>query len=137
MEKYFNWISIIIGGIGGFFAGALGGWDMLLRTIVALVVLDYVTGLIKGAYTKQLSSEIGFKGILKKIMVFIVIATAYLLQKLIGESIPLREIVIMFFIANEGLSLLENAAVLIPIPEKIKDVLLQIREKGDGINGSN
>lgn len=129
MEKIFNSISIIMGIIGGFIVNQLGGADLLLKTIVVLVILDYVTGIIKGIYEKQLSSEIGFKGILKKIMIFIVIATAWTVQKLLGEAIALREIAIMFFVVNEALSLLENAAVLIPIPDKLKETLLQLREK--------
>lgn len=132
MEKYFNLESVAVGVIGGLIAKMLGGWDGLLQTIIALVVLDYLTGVIKAIYLKMLSSEIGFKGILKKIVIFIVIATAQILQRLIGKAIPLREIVIMFFIANEGLSLLENAAILVPIPEKLKETLIQIRKKGEG-----
>ena len=135
MEKYFNKLSIVIAAIGGWLAGIMGGWDMLLKTIVFLVVLDYITGFIKGIYTKSLSSEIGFKGLLKKIMIFIVIAAAYQMQLLLGESIKLREIVIMFFICNEGLSLVENAAVLIPMPARFKDALLQLRDKTSGEDG--
>lgn len=129
MEKLFNQISVIFGLFGGFLSYWLGGWDVLLKTIVFLAVIDYITGIIKGIYLKQLSSEIGFKGLLKKIVMFIVIATAHVIQELIGGTIPLREVVIMFYIANEGLSLLENAAVFIPVPDKLKSVLLQLREK--------
>ena len=131
MEKLFNWISVFCGLIGGGLTYWLGGWDVLLKTIVFLAVVDYITGCIKGIYTKQLSSEIGFKGLLKKIVMFIVIAVAYVIQGLVGGKIPLREVVIMFYIANEGLSLLENAAVFVPIPEKLKAVLLQLREKDE------
>lgn len=129
MEKIFNAISLAGALIGGWAAKLLGGWDMLLITMVTLIILDYITGLIKGIYIKQLSSEIGFRGILKKITIFIVIALAFAIQRLVGEAVPLREIVIMFFIVNEALSLLENAAVLIPIPDQLKEVLLQLREK--------
>ena len=130
MDKLFNWISIMFGVIGGFFTYWLGGWDVLLKTIVFLAVVDYITGIIKGIYLKELSSEIGFKGLLKKIVMFIVIAVAYEIQLLIGGTIPLREVVIMFYVANEALSLIENAAIFVPIPEKLKDVLLQLRDKG-------
>lgn len=129
MEKLFNWISIAVAIVGGAIAQLLGGYDMILKAIILLVILDYATGVIKGIYLKELSSEIGFKGILKKVMIFIVIALAVTIQKLIGDTIALREIVIMFFVCNEALSLLENAAVLIPIPEKLKQVLLQLRDK--------
>lgn len=129
MDKLFNWISIMFGLVGGFFSYWLGGWDVLLKTIVFLAVVDYITGLIKAIYLKQLSSEIGFKGLLKKIVMFIVIAVAFVIQELIGSTVPLREVVIMFYIANEALSLLENAAIFVPIPDKLKDVLLQLRDK--------
>lgn len=134
MDKIFNQISIVFGVVGGFLTYWLGGWDILLKTIVFLAIVDYVTGIIKGVYQKKLSSEIGFKGLLKKIVMFIVIAVAYVIQELIGGTIPLREVVIMFYICNEALSLLENAAVFVPIPEKLKDVLLQLRDKN--INNS-
>lgn len=129
MEKYFNNISIITSFAGGFLASLFGGWDILLKTILFLAVMDYVTGWIKGIYEKNLSSEIGFRGILKKIVMFIVIAAAYNIQTLISSNIPVREVVIMFYIANEGLSLLENAAIFVPIPERLKDILLQLRDK--------
>lgn len=128
MEKLFNNISIIVGIVGGVIAGWLGGWDALLKTIVFLAITDYATGLIKGIYTKTLSSEIGFKGLLKKIVMFIVIAVAFCIQELLNGAVALREIVIMFYICNEALSLLENAAMFIPIPDKLKDVLLQLRD---------
>lgn len=129
MAKIFNEISFIFGAIGGVAAYFLGGFDNLLKAIIILIVLDYITGVIKAIYLKQISSEVGFKGILKKITICIVIAFAYVIQGITNNTVPLREIVIMFFIANEGISLLENAAVLIPIPEKLKDVLLQLRDK--------
>lgn len=131
MEKLFNKISIPVGMFGGVLAHLLGGWDMLLKTIVLLAVADYATGVIKGVYTKTLSSETGFQGLLKKILMFIVIAVAYAIQLLLGNNIPLREIVITFYICNEALSLLENAAMFIPIPEKLKDVLLQLRDSNE------
>lgn len=136
MDKLFNWISVIAGMLGGFLSYWLGGWDVLLKTIVFLAITDYITGLIKGFYLKELSSEIGFRGLLKKIVMFIVIAVAFVIQKMLGDNIPLREVVITFYIANEGLSLLENAAVFVPIPEKLKEVLLQLRDKNtDSIEG--
>lgn len=129
MEKYFNTVSIIIGIVGGFICKHLGGFDMLLGVIITLVVLDYLTGILKAIYNKQLSSEVGYKGIIKKIFIFIVIATAYEIQKVVGDSIPLREMTLMFFIANEAISLLENAGEFIPIPEQLKNVLVQLRDK--------
>ena len=103
---------------------------MLIKSLLVLVVLDYATGFIKGIYTKTLSSDIGFKGLLKKFLIFIVVSASVIIQRLINDAIPLREVVIMFFICNEGISLLENAAEIIPIPQKLKDILLQLRDSG-------
>lgn len=135
MDKLFNQISIVIGAVGGFAAYWLGGWDKLLKVIVVLAILDYATGILKGIHTKALSSETGFKGLTKKFMMFIVIAAAFSVQELMGNTVPLREVVIMFYIANEGLSLLENAAVFIPIPSGLKNVLLQLRDKDSDSGG--
>lgn len=142
MDKMFNWISVLIGVAGGAFAWAFGAWDRLLCTLITLIILDYITGMLKGWYTKRLSSEIGFKGIIKKIVILVMVIAANVLQSVVGEDIMLREIVIMFFIANEGLSLLENCAEISGnnIPKKLKEVLLQLRgtenvddtEKSDG-----
>lgn len=129
MDKLFNFISIMVGFVGGVLTYLLGGWDITLKTIVILAIADYVLGVFKGVYLKKLSSEIGFKGLLKKIVMFIVIGVAYAIQKLLGDTIPLREVVIMFYISNEGISILENAAIFIPIPDKLRDVLLQLRDK--------
>lgn len=129
MEKLFNAISVIGGVIGGVTAYCFGAWDTLLITVLLLTVLDYVTGLLKAIVQKKLSSEIGFTGIVKKIMMYIVIATAVILGRLTGDLVPLREVVITFFICNEGLSLLENVAEFIPIPITLKNVLLQLRDK--------
>ena len=131
MEKLFNNISIVGGVVGGFLCQQLGGWDVILKALVALVVLDYVTGVLKAIYTKTLSSAVGFKGLIRKITVFIVVATAVIVQSVIGDAIPLRDIVIIFFVCNEGISLLENASEFIPIPEKLKDTLIQLRDKNE------
>ena len=129
LEKIFNWISIVGGIVGGFLCNALGGWDVILKALVALVILDYATGILKAIYTKTLSSAIGFKGLIRKTLIFVVVATAVVVETIIGDTIPIREIVIMFFACNEGISLLENASHFIPIPEKLKETLIQLRDK--------
>lgn len=131
VEKLFNCISLVVGFLGGTLSHYLGGWDILLKTIVVLAMLDYLTGWIKGVFEKRLSSEIGFKGLLKKIMMFIVIATSHIIQELLGGQVAIREVVIMFYISNEALSIIENAAIFVPIPDRFRDVLLQLREKED------
>lgn len=128
MEKYFNGLSMTIGFFGGGLAYVLGGWDILLWTLTAFIVLDYVTGLARAAKMKELSSELGFWGLVRKIMIFVLVIVANLLQQLINEAIPLREIVIMFFISNEGISLLENASIFIDVPDRLTDTLLQLRD---------
>ena len=129
MEKYFNNVSVVFSVVGGGLAWLFGGWDILLWTLVGFIILDYLTGLAKGWKTKTLSSETGFEGLIKKMMILTLVVMANFLQKLVGEAVPIREIVILFFISNEGISLLENAALFIDIPPQLKDALLQIRDK--------
>ena len=129
--KIFNMLSTIVGIAGGFLAQWLGGWDVILKALVALVILDYITGVLKAIYTKKLSSAVGFKGLIRKTIIFIVVATAVIIQSVVSDVIPLREIVIMFFICNEGISLLENSSEFIPIPDKLKETLIQLRDKED------
>lgn len=128
IEKWFNTVSIVGGIVGGFLCQWLGGWDVIIKALVMLVVLDYVTGVLKASYTKTLSSEVGFKGLIRKIVIFIVIATAVIIQMVVGNVIPLREVTITFFLCNEGISLLENASEFVPIPDKLKDTLIQLRD---------
>lgn len=131
MTKIFNTTSVVVGCVGGFLCQWLGGWDTVLRALVALVILDYITGVFKAIKTKTLSSAVGFSGLLKKIVVFIVVATAVVIQSVVGDAVPLREIVIVFFICNEGISLLENASEFVNIPDKLKETLIQLRDKED------
>lgn len=126
--KYFNDISIAFGIVGGSLAWLVGGWDVLLWTLVGFIILDYLTGLAKAWKTKKLSSQIGFEGLVKKMMILVMIVVANFLQRLIGDAVPLREIVILFFISNEGISLLENAAMFITVPDQLRDALLQLRD---------
>ena len=129
MDKIFNWTSTVIGIVGGFFAAIFGQWDSILWALLVIMVLDYLTGIIKAVYTKTMSSEIGFKGLLKKITVLIIVALSNVLQQITGDNVAIREIVIMFYVANEGISVLENVAVIYPqMPKAIKDILLQIRD---------
>lgn len=131
MEKIFNGISITFGLVGGVCVNFLGGWDKWLYALLFMIVVDYITGLLKAWNLKQLSSEIGFRGIVKKVIIFLIVGVGVVLESLVDSAIPLREVVICFYLANEGISLLENAAIFLPVPEKLKDVLLQIRDKGE------
>lgn len=128
MEKIFNQVSIYVGIAGGILASVFGQWDGILCALAAIMALDYVTGVIKAVYTKTVSSEIGFRGILKKIAILAIVALANILQAVTGGNIALREMVIMFYIANEGISVLENvASVSAKMPQALKDILLQLR----------
>ena len=131
MEKYFNNISKFLGVVGGIIVYLLGGWDTLIMTLVCLMCLDYATGILKGIYNKKLSSKTGRQGIIKKIVTLIVVSLAVALEKI---GIPaMREMVIMFFAVNEGISILENASEMgLPIPDQIKNTLLQIRDSKGG-----
>ena len=132
MEKIFNITSVVVGVGGGLLSFIFGGLDVLIYALLGLTIIDFITGLIKAVYTKTLSSEICFKGLLKKITIYLVVATAVIVNNVIGGNIPIREVVITFFICNEGLSLLENVAVMTPVPEQLKNVLLQLRDKNGG-----
>lgn len=128
IEKIFNDVSVVGALVGGILSFIFGKPDVLIYALLGLSVIDFITGLIKAVYTRTLSSEICFKGLLKKITIYLVVATAVIVNNVIGGNIPLREVVITFFICNEGLSLLENVAVMTPVPEQLKNVLLQLRD---------
>ncbi|MBQ2687112.1 MAG: phage holin family protein [Clostridia bacterium] len=120
---------MVLATIFGYVSKFLGGFDSLLITLIILIVVDYVTGVIAAIYEKKLSSSIGYKGIIKKVLMVLIVGVAVTLQRIMPEGVPLREITILFFIANEGLSVFENAAKVIPMPQKLKSVLLQLKEK--------
>jgi len=110
----------------------LGGLDSLLTALIIVIVLDYFTGILKGIHNKCLSSEIGFKGITKKVMSLTIVALAFVIENLTSSAFPLREIVIIFFIASEGISILENAGQIgVPFPPKLKKILIQLIGKDE------
>lgn len=130
-EKAVMWIKGAIAALGGAAAYIWGPWDALINALIALVALDYVTGVICAAANKRLSSEIGFKGLIKKALIFALVAVAGVADKVIpATNQAIRAAVILFYIANEAISILENAAELgLPVPEKLKAVL--IKTKGE------
>lgn len=128
MDKIFNFTSIIAGAVGGFIASLFGAWDTILWALVVVMVFDYVTGIIKAVYTKTMSSKAGFKGLLKKVSILIIVGLANVIQVVTGGNVPLREVVIVFYIANEGISILENLSEILPnMPQALKDMLSQLR----------
>ena len=122
--------------IGGFLGYILGGWDGFLYALVAFITLDYVTGVMLAVVERKLSSEIGFRGIFKKVLIFVMVAIGHIIDlKIIGTGSAIRTAVIFFYASNEGISILENAAKLgLPIPDKLRAVLYQIG-KGDKEDG--
>lgn len=109
----------------------LGGADILLQVILCAVVLDYISGVLKAVVKKELSSEVGFRGIAKKIGIFIAIALAVQLERLLGPELAIREVAITFYIMNEGLSILENLGEFIKVPDLLKSHLSSLGGEKD------
>lgn len=133
MKEFWNTIQIIFTGVGGWLGYFLGGCDGLLYALVVFVVVDYITGVMCAINNKTLSSAVGFKGICRKVLIFLLVGIANVLDvQVIGTGSVLRTAVIFFYISNEGISLLENAGHLgLPIPEKIKVVLEQLHDRSE------
>lgn len=136
MKEFWNTIQLIFAAIGGWLGYFLGGCDGLLVALVVFAAVDYITGVMCAVADKKLSSEVGFKGICRKVLIFLLVGIANIIDvQVIGTGSVLRTAVIFFYISNEGVSLLENAAHLgLPIPEQMKAVLEQLHdraEKGD------
>lgn len=133
MKEFWNTIQLIFSAVGGWLGYFLGGCDGLLYALIAFVVIDYITGVMCAIINKQLSSEVGFKGIFRKVLIFLLVGIANIIDvQVIGTGAVLRTAVIFFYISNEGVSLLENAGHLgLPIPEKIKTVLEQLHDRAE------
>ncbi|MGX6991072.1 phage holin family protein [Pseudolactococcus reticulitermitis] len=131
MKETWTWIQLSLSAIGGFVGWFLGGFDGLLYTLVAFVVVDYITGILRAIADKKLSSKIGAHGITKKMMIFLLVGAAHLLDvEIIRNGNVLRDAVVFFYISNEGISLLENASKIgLPIPQKLRDILEQLHDK--------
>ena len=133
MKEFWNVIQLVFAAIGGWLGWFLGGCDGLLYALIAFVVVDYVTGVMCAVVDKKLSSAVGFRGIFKKVLIFLLVGVANILDaQVIGTGCVLRTAVIFFYISNEGVSLLENAAHLgLPVPEKMKSILAQLHNRID------
>ena len=133
MKEFWNMIQLVITAIGGWLGYFLGGCDGLLIALVVFVVADYITGVMCAIADKKLSSEVGFRGICRKVLIFILVGIANILDvHVIGTGSVLRTAVIFFYISNEGVSLLENASHLgLPVPQKIKEVLEQLHNRAE------
>lgn len=123
-------ISVILANIATTFIYLFGGIDVALQCLLIAIILDYISGMIKAFNTKTLSSSIGFKGVLKKVGVLIIVMLAVLVDRVTLDNGGIRSLVIYYFVANEGLSILENLAVAgLPIPKKLKDALKVIKKE--------
>lgn len=131
MRMILGWLPKLCGGLGSLLGFLLGGFDGYLYTLVGFIAIDYLTGLALAVVRRQLSSEIGFVGIMKKMLMLVMVAMGHLLDvNLLGGGATLRTAVIFFYLANEGISITENLAKLnFPIPTKLKQVLAQLREE--------
>ncbi|MET1238291.1 phage holin family protein [Enterococcus faecalis] len=131
MERYLNTITMLLSIFGGIVVRLLGGLDQLLDVFLFLIIVDFITGWIKAIATKELSSRIGMLGIAKKVTMLFVVAVAVRVEKVVGNNLPIREMVLIFYIANEGLSFFENIATFISMPKKLKELFIQLKNKDD------
>ena len=110
----------------------LGGIDIAIQSLLIVIVIDYLTGIASAIYNKELSSKVGFKGIIKKFSYLLVVALSVVIDNLLGQSGLIRSLVIYFFVANDGLSIIENMAEMnVKLPQKLIDALEQIKNKGE------
>ncbi len=135
MKDLMNAVQFTIAAIGGYVGYFLGGCDGFLYALLAFITLDYITGVMLAIVERKLSSEIGFKGIFKKVLILVMVAVGYILDsKIIGNGSAIRTAVIFFYISNEGISILENSSKLgLPIPEKLKQILNQVGDEDEKI----
>jgi toxin secretion/phage lysis holin len=132
MENNFTiWIKRILLATGGAITTILGGWDMLLKTLVYLVIADYVLGVTAAKVNKEVNSSVGYRGIFKKSMMFVPVGICYGLDQLFGTEM-LRNVSIWFYIGNEGISIAENLGKAgVPIPKFMREILVQLRDKSN------
>ncbi|SFF99429.1 phage holin family protein [Sporolactobacillus nakayamae] len=129
-ELFFRSIAALLGAVSGYLYGE---WSSLIAVLVAFVVIDYISGLIAAAYIGSLSSKIGFQGIAKKVMLFTIVAAAHLCDVIVGSKNIIMDATIYFYLANELLSILENAGRIgLPVPNQIKKLISVLKEKSGG-----
>lgn len=133
MREIWNIVQMIFAAVGGWLGYFLGGYDGFLYALIVFVVIDYLLGVMCAVIEKHLSSDIGAKGIFKKVVIFSLVGVAHIVdQNIIGDGGAIRTAVIFFYLSNEGISIIENATRLgLPVPEKFKDILEQLKDGGD------
>lgn len=111
----------------------VGGIDVAMKSLLIVIVIDYITGVMSAIYNKKLNSTIGLKGILKKFSYLIIVSLSVILDRIVGDTGAIRTLIIYFFVANDGISIVENIGKMgVPLPKKLTEVLEQLRNKGDG-----
>ena len=133
MKQIWNGIQVAFTALGGFLGWFLGGVDGFLYALIAFVVIDYITGVMCAINDRKLSSEVGFRGICRKVLIFLLVGIGHIVDaQVIGSGGVLRTAVIFFYLSNEGVSLIENAAHLgLPVPDKLKAVLEQLHDRAE------
>ena len=131
MDELLNYCKTVLALTGGVLGWMLGGFDSLIYALIAFVALDYVTGVLLAIVNKKVSSEIGFRGIFKKVLIFVLVALGNIIdQYVICSGSTLRTMLIMFYLSNEGISIIENTGQMgLPFPEKLKAAIQQLKDK--------
>lgn len=130
MKNFIEAVQYAFAALGGAVGAVMGGFDGFLYALIVFVVVDYLTGIMAAILNKRLSSEVGFHGIFKKVVIFALVAVGHIVDThVIQNGSVIRTAVIFFYLSNEGISILENASLIgLPIPQKLKDVLEQLRD---------
>ena len=133
MKDIWTFLQMAFAAIGGWLGWFLGGYDGFLYALIAFIVVDYLMGVMCAVLEKHLSSDVGARGIFKKVVIFSLVGVAHIIdQNIIGDGSAIRTAVIFFYLSNEGISIIENATRLgLPIPEKLRDILEQLKDGGD------
>jgi toxin secretion/phage lysis holin len=133
MKDVINTVQLIFTAIGGYIGWFLGGFDGLIYSLVAFVVIDYITGLMVAVLEKKVSSSIGFKGIFKKVLIFTFVGIGHIVDfHIIKNGSAVRTAVVFFYLSNEGLSIVENATRIgLPVPEQLKAVFKELRKEDE------
>ncbi|MDO4308451.1 MAG: phage holin family protein [Eubacteriales bacterium] len=134
MKNFIETVQYAFAALGGAVGAVMGGFDGFLYALIVFVVVDYLTGVMVAVLNKNLSSEVGFHGIFKKVVIFALVAVGHIVDTyVIQNGSVIRTAVIFFYLSNEGISILENASVLgLPVPQKLKDVLEQLKDGKEG-----
>ena len=134
MKNFIEAAQYAFAALGGAVGAVMGGFDGFLYALIVFVVVDYLTGVMVAVLNKNLSSEVGFHGIFKKVVIFALVAVGHIVDTyVIQNGSVIRTAVILFYLSNEGISILENASLLgLPVPQKLKDVLEQLKDGKEG-----